>query len=208
MTTMEAALTALDRAFGRRTGRTRPIEGCSHCFSAEELRRLSGPLDAIPDSELFHAVFSWGSTLDDSVPWLRWIAPRLLRAVAEGGSALDPEMVGCRLYAARWRDWPEAEAIRVFCETLWREALSDAEGAPRLELCFLVPLTDTVEPWLAIWSQTSGAVADQHFRELWQAWGTAILAGRLDVCCYREGPNIAPVLRDWVLAESGHRALQ
>ncbi|MEV0251384.1 hypothetical protein AB0H76_32655 [Nocardia sp. NPDC050712] len=74
MTTVEAALAELDRAFGPRAGRTRPVDGCSHCFTPEELWRLSGPLEAIPEQELFRAMFSWGGTLDGGTEWMRWVA--------------------------------------------------------------------------------------------------------------------------------------
>ncbi|MEV6275453.1 hypothetical protein [Nocardia sp. NPDC051832] len=195
----------LERAFGGRAGRIGVVEGCSHCFSAGELERLSGAVDRISERELSRAVFKWGNTLDGSVEWMRWVAPRLLRGVAEGGSSFDPGLVGCRLFAAGWLEWPEAGAIRAFCESYWREVLSDPDYSVTRELCFLVPLADAVEPWLRIWSQVSGPVADRHFRELWQEWANEVLAGRLEVSCYREGPNIAPALADWIIAEAPKR---
>ncbi|MEU8901008.1 hypothetical protein AB0C65_34440 [Nocardia sp. NPDC048505] len=201
---MDVVLAELDRAFGVGVGRTAAIAGCSpHCFSAAELERLSGPLDRIPERELSRAVFKWGTTLDASVGWLRWVSPRLLRGVVEKSS--DAELVGCRMFVADWRSWPEAAAIEGFCAGYWRAALSGAGCSAVDALSFLVALTGAVEPWLRIWTEDAGPVADGHFRELWQRWAMEILGGELDVCVYRDGPNIAPALAAWVLAEAPAR---
>ncbi|GAB2678061.1 hypothetical protein GCM10027088_67000 [Nocardia goodfellowii] len=170
-----------------------------------ELERLSGPVEEIAERELLRAVWKWGSTFDGGGEWMRWVAPRLLRWVGEDGAWIDGELVGCRLFAAGWREWAEAGVIEKFCEALWRETLAGSDRSVPVVLSFLVSLTDAVEPWLDVWSRTSGAAADRHFRELWREWGQQLLGGRLEVCCYREGPNIAPVLADWVIAEAPRR---
>ncbi|WP_194895305.1 hypothetical protein [Catenulispora pinisilvae] len=84
-----AALNEIDRAFGPRTGRTVPVDGCRHCFTEDELAELSGPVARISDGNLHHAMFSWGGTLDESVDWLRWVTPGLLRSMMESGALLD-----------------------------------------------------------------------------------------------------------------------
>jgi hypothetical protein len=209
MDTVAEALDEVDRAFGRRTGRTAAVDGCRRCcFTGAELDALSGPVAAIGDPALFHAVFSWGNTLDRSVEWLRWVTPRLLRGMAEG-QLIDDEMLACRLSAAGWREWPDAErdAIEALCAAYWRATLTNqaeecsATGALR----FLVPLTGEIAPWLEIWSGTSGRGADLQIARLWREWGQDILAGELDVAVYAQGPNIAPELAAWLIGHGAPR---
>jgi len=207
-----AALDQIDRAFGPRIGRTAPVEACSHCFTEDELAELSGPPALISEDNLFHAVFSWGSTLDDSVAWLRWVTPRLMRDMVLDGRLLDDEMLGVRLNKAGWREWPESErqAIEALCSALWRLTLASPvdEWTVTGALAFLVPLTRDVEPWLRIWTETPGRPADLKVAELWREWGDRILAGELDISVYAEGPNIAPDLADWLLRHGTARVAE
>ncbi|MEY9928422.1 hypothetical protein ABH926_003061 [Catenulispora sp. GP43] len=207
--TVAAALDGIDRAFGPRTGRTAPVDGCRHCYTEEELARLSGPAGQIAEAELFDAVFSWGNTLDDSVAWLRWVTPRLMRDMMETGQLLDDEMVAVRLHKAEWREWPPAErqAIETLCSAWWRTALAGPvdEWPVTGALAFLVPLTREIAPWLEIWTRTPGRSADLQVAELWREWGQQILAGELDISVYVDGPNIAPDLADWLLRHGAAR---
>ena len=203
------ALDQIDRAFGPRTGRTAPVDGCSHCYTEDELAELSGPPTLISDDNLFHAVFSWGGTLDDSVAWLRWVTPRLMRDMVLDGQLLDDEMLGVRLNKAGWREWPEAErqAIEALCSAWWRLTLaSPADEWPVTgALAFLVPLTRDIGPRLRIWTETPGRSADLKVAELWREWGLRILAGELDISVYVDGPNIAPDLADWLIHHGAAR---
>jgi hypothetical protein len=206
------ALDEVDRAFGPRTGRTAPVDGCrGHCFTDAELDELSGPVAEISEWTLFHAVSSWGNTLDGSVEWLRWVTPRLLRAMFTADTQLvDDEMLAVRLAAAGWRDWPGAErqAMEALCTAFWRAVLTGPadEWSASAALCFLVPLTGEIASWLRIWSGTPGRSADVQVAELWQQWDQDILSGELDVAVYQKGPNIAPELADWLL-DHGMRRL-
>lgn len=207
--TVTQALDAVDRAFGSRTGRTAPIEGCRHCFTEAELAELAGPPDLIRAENLFDAVFRWGSTLDDSVEWLRWVTPRLMRDMLLDGQLLDDEMLGVRLAQAGWRDWPaqERQAIEALCVAWWRLTLTSPvdEWPVTGALAFLVPLTRDIGPWLEIWTETPGRPADLKVAELWREWGDRILAGELDISVYAKGPNIAPALADWLLRHGAAR---
>lgn len=201
--TVAQALDQIDRAFGPRTGRTAPIDGCRHCFTEDELAELSGPPARIADANLFHAVFCWGGTLDDSVQWMRWLTPRLLRDMMANGSLLDDQMIGVRLNKAGWQEWPDAErqAIETLCSAWWQVALTGPvdEWSATGALAFLVPLTREIAPWLRIWTQTPGRSADLQVAELWQEWNEQILAGELDISVYADGPDIAPELADWLI---------
>jgi hypothetical protein len=203
-------LDQLDSAFGPRAGRTQPIEGCLHCFTPSALDVLSGPVDCIDGADLVRALSKWGGTLDASVAWMRWVAPRLLRGVVEGTQA-DGELVAARLHAAGWAEWPDPEhqAVEALCVAWWRAVLSGGiDGASAVTaLSFLVPLTGAVVPWLEIWSATPGRFADQQAGELWREWGYPVLDDELRVAIYAEGPNIAPDLAAWFRRGGARRAL-
>ena len=209
--TVTQALDNIDRAFGPRTGRTAPVDGCRRCcFTEDQLAQLSGPVGQISDGELSHAVFSWGNTLDASVEWLRWVTPRLLRDMMEEGRLLlDDQMIGVRLNKAGWREWPsrERQAIEALCLAWWQETLAGPVdgGPPSMALDFLVPLTREIFPWLEIWTATPGRAADLKVAALWKEWGDRILAGELDISVYADGPNIAPDLADWLLRHGAAR---
>lgn len=201
--TVAQALDQIDRAFGPRTGRTSPIDGCRHCFTEAELADLCGPPARIADSKLFHAVFRWGNTLDDSVQWMRWITPRLLRDMMQNAHLPDDELIGARLNKAGWQNWPPAErqAIETLCTAWWKTTLTspvDEWSAPQA-LTFLVPLTRDLTPWLHTWTHTPGRPADLQIANLWHTWGQEILTGHLDISVYADGPNIAPALSTWLI---------
>lgn len=207
---IDKALAGIDRAFGPRTGRTAPVDGCRRCcFTEAELAELSGPVGHIDDRNLFRAVTRWGGTLDDSVDWLRWVTPRLLRGMMENALLLDDQMIGVRLDKARWREWPaeERQAIEELCSAWWQQALTGPvdEWSVTGALEFLVPLTRETTPWLEIWTATPGRSADLHVAELWREWGRRILGGELDISVYAVGPNIAPDLADWLIRHGAAR---
>ncbi|GAA1992936.1 hypothetical protein [Catenulispora subtropica] len=205
---LSAALAEADRAFGPRTDSIGPVDGCTHCFDAEHLRTIGGPVDDIPEWLFSRALGKWGTTMDaDSRLWRR-LTPRILREMTRGTLHKDESLMARKFNEAGWRDWPprETAALEDVCHAWWHAALAGmSQGSAVTVLGFVVPLTGGVQPWLDRWDTHQDRAAALQLRDLWQSWMPELLDGRLDVSFGGEGPDIAASVSTWLLQQSPER---
>jgi hypothetical protein len=202
------AVERLDAVFGPRRDRIGPVDACSHCFSAEDLRVLAGPVDEIPERLFCSALMDWGSTMDADVGLWRRLAPRTLREMAEQRLHIDESWMARKFGEAQWREWPEheREAVSEFCEA-WFATVLTASASPAVVdvLPFVAVMYGEVAHWLDRWAATPGPRADHQLAHLAAWWLPDLLGGQLDVSFSGELPDISAELSAWLVAQAPAR---
>ena len=166
---LTTALDALDRAFA--SERAFPVEGCTFCYTEQDLAELAGPVHLISD-DLIPAVAAEGPDHWDDFPRLyRRLVPRIVRPMVTGELHVDEELIATRLVQAGWTTWdpPLAEALRDVWVTWWRSALDTHPGGPvsvRDILGVITVTTGSMRPWLDTWAATRTPAADAQLADL------------------------------------------
>jgi hypothetical protein len=204
---LATAVEKLEAVLGPRQERLAPVDACSHCFTAEDLRALNGPVDEVPEG-LFCSALHWGSTMDADVALWRKLTPRILRMLAEQGLHIDESWMARKFGEARWREWPEAErdAVSEFCEAWFATVLTASDSPAAVEvLPFIAVVYGELTHWLERWAATPGARSDQQLAPLAEWWLPDLLAGDLDISFSGDLPDISAELSAWLVAQAPGR---
>ncbi|MFW6638733.1 hypothetical protein ACOALZ_01680 [Nocardiopsis algeriensis] len=156
------------------------IDGCPHCVTDEDQRRLRrAPLRELEAEDLSRftdkAVTTWGG-VDD----LKHFLPRIVDIALSVGGGIDIDTVAAKLDLARWREWPRDERAAVLgCfAALWRETLDlDPEERPAvLVLDTLATAFDDLGPFLEAWTERlrAGTRNPSALRQLADTSGTVV----------------------------------
>lgn len=162
------ALDALDRAFA--SEEPFPVGGCTYCYGEEGLAQLSRPLHLIPDDMVSAAAGEVPSHWDDFPRLYRRLVPRIIRPLVAGQFHGSSELIASRLVEAGWSSWdaPLANALRNVW-TAWWQATLHTHPSPvtiRDTLSLITVATDSLRPWLDIWTATRTPAADAHLADL------------------------------------------
>ncbi len=162
------ALDALDRAFASEEPFS--VGGCTYCYGEEGLAELSGPLHLIPDDMVSAAAGEVPSHWDDFPRLYRRLVPRIIRPLVAGQFDVSEELIATRLVEAGWRTWdaPLADALRNVWTAWWQVTLhTHPSPVPIRDTLSLVTVaTDSLRPWLNIWTATRTPAADAHLADL------------------------------------------
>ncbi|GLW75082.1 hypothetical protein Kpho02_73790 [Kitasatospora phosalacinea] len=197
MTTAQQRLHHALDALGR-TARPGPaVDGCEHCYTAEQLAVLSGPPDLIPDGLLHSVAAKFPDHWGDFPTLYRRLAPRLLRQLTTGTLAVDGPLVAARLVAADWPNWHRAELVRDVLDAWWSATLADpaAHAADVLETVAVA--TGTVVPWLRTWTETRTPTAERHAARTVDDWLHFDRLPDLRLGFHRELP-VGPEVAAWI----------
>ena len=140
------------------------IEGCSHCVSAEDQKKLSSKALNLMEAEdisryAWKAMTTWGEVED-----FKHFLPRLLELIATTGIKYDSSVVLGKLEYAKWNDWDQTEkdAIRSFVLAWWAESVTKEVGL-LVDFIELYTLLGDIDPLLDCWVIN---FEDQSFRNL------------------------------------------
>lgn len=146
------------------------IEGCPHCVSDDDQRRLrSKPLRELTVNDLdyysFKAMTTWGTEHD-----FKYFLPRLFELLAFEWQAFTmPEALVGKLQYAGWRDWRKSEqqAIEDYFMSLWRVILTSFPYSPNAGecLCSMGQALDNLEPFLDVWRRSDSTAALRHLAD-------------------------------------------
>ncbi|MFG2138585.1 hypothetical protein [Streptomyces sp. NPDC048650] len=162
------ALDALDRAFAGEE--PFPVEGCTYCYAERDFTELSGPLHLISDDMVTSVAMEVPGHWNDFPRLFRRLTPRIIRLVVTGRFHVDEDLIASRLLAAAWTTWrePLVEALRDVWSAWWRTTLhTHPSPVPIRETLSLVTVaTNTLRPWLDMWTATRTPAADAHMADL------------------------------------------
>ncbi|MBO0841677.1 MAG: hypothetical protein J2O46_00715 [Nocardioides sp.] len=185
------------------------VDGCLHCFAEEDLVRLAGPLDEIPDDLVrrvgIKGLDHWG----DGSSLYRRLTPRILAGViaAPGESSLVAHRLG---WAGCWTTWPERErdAVLNVCRGWWLDTLAvDPEPLRTVHVIeFLAATPLPFSTWLDLWNQQPPGPADAHAAEVCGWWLPEMHADDLNVG-WADVVDISTELTRWTL-DHGVRRLR
>ncbi|MFL5997593.1 MAG: hypothetical protein ACJ736_25310 [Streptomyces sp.] len=147
-----------------------PVGGCTYCYGKEGLAELSRPLHLIPDDMVSAAAGEVPSHWDDFPRLYRRLVPRIIRPLVFGQFHVSEELIATRLVEAGWSTWdaPPADALRNVW-TAWWQATLHTHPSPvsiRNTLGLITVATDSLRPWLDIWTATRTPDADAHLADL------------------------------------------
>ncbi|MEV4560529.1 hypothetical protein AB0K51_26525 [Kitasatospora sp. NPDC049285] len=190
------ALDALDR-----TARPGPrVDGCTHCFTPAQLGALAGPPALLPNGLLHSAAAKHPTHWGDFPTLYRRLAPRVLRQLTTGRLDLDGSLVGARLYAANWREWPSADLVQAVLDAWWDTTLDHYPARPSAPETFetLTAASGSPTPWLHTWSATPTPAADTHLADTLTTWLSDGELPDLRLGFYSDLP-VGPELLAWLL---------
>lgn len=162
------ALDALDRSFAGEE--PFPVEGCTYCYGEQNFAELSGPLHLISDDMVSSVAMEVPSHWNDFPRLFRRLTPRIIRPVVTGRFHVDENLIASRLLAAAWTTWDEplADAVRDVWYSWWGATLhTHPSPVPIRETLSLITVaTNTLQPWLDMWTATRTPAADAHMADL------------------------------------------
>ncbi|MEU2207408.1 hypothetical protein AB0B95_33800 [Streptomyces hygroscopicus] len=165
---LTTALDAMDRAFAREA--PFPVEGCTFCYTEEDLAELSGPLHLISDDVVTSVAMEVPSHWDDFPRLYRRLTPRIIRPVVAGRFHVDENLIASRLLEAGWTTWDEplADALHDVWSAWWTATLhTHPNPVPARETLSLITVaTNSLRPWLDRWAATRTPAADAHLADL------------------------------------------
>lgn len=168
---LDAAIEQLYETFARYRLEA-PIEYCTHCHSAEEIRLLqTTPIRDLSEEPLGR--FTWSLLLTSgSVRDFKHFLPRIFELAApENRLGVNPEVKFEKLRLADWRRWPTTEqtAIEQYLMACWEQVLAtptfDASVAPSdadSYLCAIAQAEDDLTPYLTEWCKLDTLPALAH----------------------------------------------
>ena len=151
-----------------------PIEYCTHCHSAEEIRLLqTTPIRDLSEDPLGR--FTWSLLLTSgSVRDFKHFLPRIFELAApENSIGVDPQVTFEKLRLADWRRWPTSEqrVVKRYLMACWEQVLAtptyefDAFVAPSNAdsyLCAIAQAEDDLTPYLNEWAKLDTLPALAH----------------------------------------------
>ncbi|MEU2823554.1 hypothetical protein ABZ763_15075 [Streptomyces bacillaris] len=162
------ALDALDRAFASED--PFPVTGCTFCYSEQDFAELSGPLHLIADDLVSSVAAEVPDHWEDFPRLYRRLVPRIIRLLVTGRLHVGEELIASRLNQAGWADWdlPLTEALRGVWSAWWQSTL-ETHPSPvpvRDALSVIAVSTNSLRPWLNMWTATNTPAADAHLADL------------------------------------------
>lgn len=196
------ALDALDRAFAGEE--PFPVEGCTYCYGEEDLAELSGPLHLISDDMVTSVAMEVPSHWDDFPRLFRRLTPRIIRPAVTGQFNVDENLIASRLLKAGWTAWDEplADTLRDVWSAWWAATLHTHPSPVdiRATLSLITVATDTLRPWLDLWTATRTPAADAHLTDLVDDVMFEFEIADLRMGFYNEY-HATPELLDWLLTD-------
>ncbi|MEU0812446.1 hypothetical protein [Streptomyces sp. NPDC005970] len=203
---LTTALDALDRAFAGEE--PFPVQGCTYCYGEQDLAELSGPLHLISDDMVTSVAMEVPSHWDDFPRLFRRLTPRIIRPVVTGQFHVDENLIASRLLEAGWTTWdaPLADALRDVWSAWWRTTLHTHPSpvSVRETLSLITVATDTLRPWLDLWTATRTPAADAHLADLVDDVMFEFEITDLHMGFYDEY-HATPELLDWLLTDARDR---
>ncbi|WP_225077444.1 MULTISPECIES: hypothetical protein [unclassified Streptomyces] len=202
-----AALDALDHAFA--SEEPFPTTGCTYCYAEQDLTDLSGPVHLIPDDLVSSAAAEVPSHWDDFPRLYRRLVPRIVRSTVTGQLHVDEELIASRLVEAGWTTWeaPFVSALRDVWSAWW-DATLHTHPSPvfiRETLGLISVATNSLRPWLNIWTATHHPAADAHLADLVDNVMFEYEISDLRMGFYGEY-HATPELLSWLLTDVRDRA--
>lgn len=161
-------LDALDRTFASEEPFL--VTGCTYCYAEQDLAELSGPLHLIPDDLVSSVAAEVPDHWDDFPRLYRRLVPRIIRPLVTGQLHVDEELIASRLVQAGWTTWdaPLTEALRDVWSAWWQSTLhTHPSPVPAREALSLITVaTNSLRPWLNVWTATHTPAADTHLADL------------------------------------------
>ncbi|MER7791755.1 hypothetical protein [Streptomyces sp. NPDC097640] len=199
---LTTALDALDRAFAGEE--PFPVQGCTYCYGEQDLAELSGPLHLISDDMVTSVAMEVPSHWDDFPRLFRRLTPRIIRPVVTGQFHVDENLIASRLLEAGWTTWdaPLADALRDVWSAWWAATLHTHPSpvSVRETLSLITVATDTLRPWLDLWTATRTPAADAHLADLVDDVMFEFEITDLRMGFYDEY-HATPELLDWLLTD-------
>jgi hypothetical protein len=129
------------------------IDGCPHCVSAEDQKKLAAKALNLMESEdisrySWKAMTTWGEVED-----FKHFLPRLLELIATTGIAYNSGVVLRKLEYAKWNDWEQAEkdSTHSFLLAWWTESITEKDGLILYEFVDMYNVLGGVDPLLKHW---------------------------------------------------------
>ncbi|GAA1937899.1 hypothetical protein GCM10009738_08570 [Kitasatospora viridis] len=206
---LQDALAALDAAFAPVTEqRVARVGGCTHCYGVDDLEVLAGPARLVPEELIPTVAAESIDHWDDFPTTYRRFTPRIVRALVTDTLHVDHGLIGSRLRAAGWQEWPqrEREALETVWHAWWLATLHHHPGQAHVTdvLETVAVSTGALTPWLATWSATRTDAADQHLGDALDVWLHQGGLADLHLGFYSELPA-TPELLPWLLALTAGR---
>ncbi|MGW0857931.1 hypothetical protein [Streptomyces sp. NPDC002690] len=165
---LTATLDALDRAFASEV--PFPVTGCMYCYDERDFTELSGPLHLMTDDVVSSVAAKVPDHWEDFPRLYRRLAPRIIRLLVTGELHIDEELIASRLVQAGWTTWdsPLTEALRDVWSAWWQSTLHTHPSpvSARDSLSVITVATNSLRPWLNIWTATRTPAADAHLADL------------------------------------------
>ncbi len=185
---LEVAIEQLYETFARYRLNA-PIEYCTHCHSAEEIRLLQTyPIRDLTGEHLADFTSSLMLTAG-SVRDFKHFLPRIFELAVTGWSFWgNPEITLGLLRLAAWRRWPASEqrAIEQYLMACWQQVLATLPEpfSPHDEatayLCAIAQAEDDLTPYITVWSNLDtlpalaqlarSAISDWSMNPFWRDW--------------------------------------
>ncbi len=183
----------------------RPLIGCECCSDPKRLDRLAEtPVRQLLPDDLQDYQYGAMSTVGDEEDFKHFL-PRLFELVIQEPDSLEPELLGVKLSAARWKDWPDRQqaAVSAALETLWQGLLLKEydDFAVDSIFCGLALARMDVLALLQAWARTSSSVAKVNL-ERFKERNRASLKNRrrLANAFWDESPAQEVLVADWLRA--------
>ncbi|MEV3928065.1 MULTISPECIES: hypothetical protein [unclassified Streptomyces] len=162
------ALDALDHAFASEGSFL--VTGCTYCYGDRDFAELSGPLHLIGDNLGSSVAAKTPDHWEDFPRLYRHLVPRIIRLLVTGRLHIDEELIASRLIHAGWATWdlPLAEALQDVWSAWWQSTLhTHPSPVPvRDSLSVITVATNSLRPWLNVWTATNTPAADAHLADL------------------------------------------
>jgi len=186
----------------------RALIGCECCSDPKRLHRLAEtPVRHLPADDLQDYLYSAMSTVGDEEDFKHFL-PRLFELAIQEPDSIEPELLGIKLSAARWKDWPDRHqsAVSAALETLWQDLFVKEydEFAVDSIFCGLALARMDVVSRLQAWASTSSSLAKVNF-DRFKEHNRASLKKkrRLANAFWDESPAQEVLVADWLRAAMG-----
>ncbi|WP_237773187.1 hypothetical protein [Streptomyces luteocolor] len=203
---------ALDRLTATLHGMTaHPDEAQCDCHwgSEEELALLKVPGREL-DPDLLERTWR-APDWRDHPALLRRILPQFAAHLVDGRieALFGMAEVGHCLARGKWQEWPEGQgaAVEEFLRAWWAWTLTEPEPpVPAHDvLTVCAEASGTPSPWLGMWQQFAGPVADRHLAEAVAEWEYDLLGDALPWAAWDRAEEKRRKLAAWLVRRAPDR---